>query len=152
MLKYGDQAPDFTLTSDKGTPVSLSDFRGSKVVVYFFPKAGTSGCTRQACSIRDLYPRIQVQATVVIGISPDTPEQLARFRERHNLPFILLSDPDHKVAEAYGAWGPKKMFGKETEGIIRSHFAVDEEGRIIRAEYSVRPEETANMAAALDQP
>ncbi|NPV08966.1 MAG: thioredoxin-dependent thiol peroxidase [Anaerolineae bacterium] len=152
MLKYGDPAPDFTLTSDRGEQVSLSDFRGQKVVVYFFPKAGTSGCTRQACSIRDLYPRIQVQATVVIGISPDSPEELARFRQRHNLPFVLLSDPDHRVAMAYDAWGRKKAFGRETEGIIRSHFAVDEEGRILRAEWSVRPDETATMAVALDQP
>jgi len=151
MLRQGDRAPEFTLTSDQGETVSLADFRGRKVVVYFYPKAGTSGCTRQACSIRDVYPRIQAQNIAVIGISPDSPKALVRFREQHDLPFILLSDPDHKVAEAYGAWGTKTMYGRETQGIIRSHFAVDEQGVIIEAKYKVRPEETASLAERLDQ-
>ena len=149
MLHAGDVAPDFTLRSDDGQEVSLSDFRGRKVVVYFYPKAGTSGCTKQACSIRDQYPRIEVRDTPVIGISPDSPGALARFREKHGLPFILLSDPDHAVAAAYGARGRKKAFGQESEGVIRSHFGLDEEGRILKAEWGVSPEATAALAVHL---
>jgi len=105
MVSVGDMAPDFRLTADDGRPVSLSDFRGHKVVLYFYPKADTPGCTRQACAIRDVYPQVESRDVVVIGISPDAPAALARFREKHSLPFILLSDPDHEVAEAYGVWG-----------------------------------------------
>lgn len=151
MLQKGDTAPEFTLASDTNEQVSLADMRGRKVVVYFYPKAGTSGCTRQACSIRDLYPRIKVKDITVIGISPDLPKALARFREQHNLPFILLSDPDHQVAEAYGAWGTKKMYGKESQGIIRSHFAIDEKGILLEAAYKVKPEDTAMLAESLGQ-
>jgi len=151
MLQKGDKAPEFTLTSDSGEQVSLADLIGKKVVIYFYPKAGTSGCTRQACSIRDLYPRIKVNDIAVIGISPDAPKALAKFREDHRLPFILLSDPDHAVAEAYGAWGPKTMFGQERQGIIRSHFAVDEHGVVLEAKYKVKPEQAAELAERLDQ-
>lgn len=147
MLEKGIAAPGFTLTSDEGKEVSLSDFRGQKVVLYFYPKAGTSGCTKQACAIRDVYPSVEEKA-VVIGISPDPPERLAKFREKHNLPFILLSDPDHKVAEAYGAWGEKKMYGKTYQGIIRSHFAVDEEGRLADYKIKVKPLTTADFLLA----
>ena len=144
MLEKGMIAPSFTLTSDDGREVSLADFRGQKVVLYFYPKANTSGCTKQACAIRDVYPSIEEKA-VVIGISPDSPERLVKFREKHNLPFILLSDPDHKVAEAYGAWGEKKMYGKTYDGIIRSHFAIDEEGRLADFKLKVRPLTTADF-------
>jgi len=146
MLKPGDPAPDFTLTADDGREVSLSDFRGRRVVIYFYPKANTPGCTRQACAVRDVYPQIEEKGAIVIGISPDPPERSVKFRQKHNLPFILLSDPDHKVARAYGAWGPKKMFGKTYEGIIRSHFAIGEDGRLVEANLKVKPEKTADLA------
>ncbi|HHS97470.1 MAG TPA: thioredoxin-dependent thiol peroxidase [Chloroflexi bacterium] len=149
MLKPGDPAPDFTLTADDGREVSLSDFRGRKVVLYFYPKANTPGCTRQACAVRDVYPQVEEKGVVVIGISPDPPERLVRFRQKHSLPFILLSDPDHRVARAYGAWGPKKSFGKTYEGIIRSHFAIDEKGHLMEVDLKVRPEETADLALKL---
>jgi len=149
MLETGTIAPAFTLTADDGTEVSLSDFRSQKVVLYFYPKADTPGCTRQACAIRGVYPDIEGEDVVVIGISPDPPDRLVRFREKHNLPFILLSDPDHDVAEAYGAWGEKKMFGKTYEGIIRSHFAIDEEGRLVEFKLKVKPEKTADLALKL---
>ena len=151
MLEIGEVAPDFTLTADDGTQVSLSDFRGKRVALYFYPKADTPGCTRQACAVRDVYPRLEGEDVAVIGISPDLPDKLVKFREKHNLPFMLLSDPDHQVAEAYGAWGEKKMFGKTYEGIIRSHFAVDEEGRLMEFKFKVKPEKTADLALRLIQ-
>lgn len=151
MLKIGTLAPDFTLTADDGTEVSLSDFRGQKVVLYFYPKADTPGCTKQACAVRDVYPQIEAGGSVVIGISPDPPDKLIKFRAKYDLPFILLSDPDHQVAAAYGAWGEKKSFGKTYEGIIRSHFAVDEEGRLMEANLNVKPEKTADLAFRLIQ-
>jgi peroxiredoxin Q/BCP len=149
MLETGDNAPAFTLTADDGREVSLSDFRGQKVVVYFYPKADTPGCTRQACAVRDVYPKIENEDVVVIGISPDPPEALRKFRDKYDLPFILLSDPDHEVAEAYGAWGEKKAFGKTYEGIIRSHYAIDENGKIADFEVRVKPEKTADLALHL---
>ncbi|MDY6874802.1 MAG: thioredoxin-dependent thiol peroxidase [Chloroflexota bacterium] len=149
MVETGTTAPAFTLTADDGTQVSLSDFPGKKVVLYFYPKADTPGCTRQACAIRDVYPDIEGEDVVVIGISPDQPDKLVKFREKYNLPFILLSDPDHEVAEAYGAWGEKKMSGKTYEGILRSHFAIDEEGRLMEFKLKVKPEKTADLVFRL---
>ena len=149
MVKIGEKAPGFTLQSDAGTEVSLSDFRGQKVILYFYPKADTPGCTKQACALRDVYPKIESKDAVVIGISPDPPEKLTKFREKYDLPFILLSDPDHAVAEAYDAWGEKKMYGKAYEGIIRSHFAVDEEGKLEEVKVNVRPLTTADLAVEL---
>jgi peroxiredoxin Q/BCP len=149
MLQVGNKAPDFTLTADDGGKVSLSDFRGRKVVLYFYPKAGTPGCTKQACAIRDAYPNIEAQDVVVIGISPDLPPALVKFRQKHDLPFLLLSDPDHRVAEAYGAWGEKRSFGKTSMGIIRSHFGVDEESRLMEAKLKVKPLTTADLALRL---
>lgn len=146
MVEVGQIAPDFELTSDRGEKVRLSDFRGRKVVLYFYPKADTPGCTKQACALRDIYPQVESAATVVIGISPDKPAALAKFREKYNLPFILLSDPDHQVAKAYGAWGEKKTFGKTYYGIVRSHFAVDEEGHLVEARLKVKPLSTADLA------
>ena len=127
----------------------MSDFRGKKVILYFYPKANTPGCTKQACAIRDVYPDIDGQGAVVIGISPDPPDALVKFREKYSLPFILLSDSEHKVAEAYGAWGEKKMFGKTYMGIIRSHFGIDEEGRLMEVKLKVKPKTTANLALRL---
>ncbi len=148
-LKTGDNAPDFTLTADHGRQVSLSDLHGRRVVLYFYPRADTPGCTKQACAVRDVYTQIEAENAVVIGISPDPPEKLAKFRQKHDLPFILLSDPDHEVAEAYGAWGEKKAFGKTYDGVIRSHFAIDEEGRIADFQVNVRPAKTADLALRL---
>ena len=151
MLETGTLAPDFALTSDDGKQVSLSDFRGKKVVVYFYPKADTPGCTRQACAIRDSYASIDAQGAVVIDISPDEPPALVKFRQKYDLPFLLLSDPDHKVAEAYGVWGEKKMYGKTYVGITRSHFGVDEKGRLVEVKFKVKPETTADLALRLVQ-
>ena len=149
MPSVGDKAPEFTLTADDGTQVSLSDYRGQKVVIYFYPKADTSGCTKQACAVRDVYGSIETEGATVIGISPDPPEALVKFREKYDLPFVLLSDPDHEVAEAYGAWGEKKRNGQTYEGIIRSHFALDKEGKLIELELQVQPLTTAEMALRL---
>jgi thioredoxin-dependent peroxiredoxin len=149
MVEIGEKAPEFELVSDKGEMVSLADFEGQKVVVYFYPEANTTGCTAQACALRDAYPQIRNREGVVIGISPDEPDALAEFREDHDLPFTLLSDPDHKVADAYGAWGEKTKLGKTYEGIIRSHFVVDEEGRVVEAGHNVEPLSTADIALKL---
>jgi peroxiredoxin Q/BCP len=149
MLNVGDKAPEFTLTADDGRQVSLSDYRGEKVVIYFYPAADTPGCTKQACAVRDVYGTIKAQDAVVIGISPDMPPALARFREKYDLPFVLLSDPDHKVAEAYGAWGDKERNGKIYQGILRSHFGVDEEGALVELELQVQPLTTADLALRL---
>jgi peroxiredoxin Q/BCP len=149
MLELGAQAPDFTLTADDGRRVSLSDYRGQKVIIYFYPKADTPGCTKQACAVRDVYSNIDAQGAVVIGISPDLPEALAKFRAKYDLPFILLSDPDHCVAEVYGAWGEKKRQDKISIGIIRSHFGVDEGGKLVELKLQVNPLTTADMALRL---
>jgi peroxiredoxin Q/BCP len=149
MLQVGDVAPDFTLKADDGSKVSLSDYRGHKVVLYFYPKADTPGCTKQACAVRDVYGDIDAGGAVVLGISPDDLPALRKFREKYNLPFPLLSDLDHQVAEMYGAWGEKQSHGRTYEGIIRSHFAVDEEGRIMELEIKVKPETTADLALRL---
>jgi peroxiredoxin Q/BCP len=149
MLQAGMRAPDFTLTADDGRQVSLLDYRGQKVVVYFYPKADTPGCTKQACAVRDVYASVDARGATVIGISPDLPEALVKFRAKYSLPFILLSDPDHNVAEAYGAWGEKKRQGKTTMGLIRSHFAVDEEGKLMELELQVEPLTTAELALKL---
>lgn len=148
MLEIGNKAPAFTLTADDGRQVSLSDYRGQKVVIYFFPKADTPGCTTQACAVRDVYPQVGAGVTV-IGISPDLPEALVKFRIKYDLPFVLLSDPDHKVAEAYGAWGEKKRGGETSMGIIRSHFAVDEEGKLVELQLQAQPLTTAELAVRL---
>jgi peroxiredoxin Q/BCP len=132
MLKEGAVAPDFTLEADGGGEVSLLDYRGKKVVLYFYPKDNTPGCTTEACNFRDDYSQIIVAGAVVLGVSPDSVKSHDKFKLKLNLPFALLSDPDHEVAEMYGAWGEKKMYGKTYMGIIRSTFVIDEEGRIIK--------------------
>jgi len=140
MLHENDVAPDFTLLSDRGEEVSLSSFRGQRVVVYFYPKDNTPGCTKEACSFRDDYDLFLEKGAVVIGISPDSTASHERFRAKHGLPFYLLSDPDHAVAERYGAWGEKVSYGKRTVGILRSTFVVGEDGRIIKVFPKVSPE------------
>jgi len=132
MLTEGTLAPDFTLPSDGGSEVTLSDYRGKKVVLYFYPKDNTSGCTTEACNFRDDYSDIIAAGAVVLGVSPDTVKSHQKFKLKLELPFALLSDPDHRVAEMYGAWGEKKMYGKTYMGILRSTFVIDQEGRIIK--------------------
>ncbi|MCX7859141.1 MAG: thioredoxin-dependent thiol peroxidase [Chloroflexus sp.] len=146
--KVGDIAPDFTLPNEAGEPVSLSQFRGKRVILYFYPKDDTPGCTSQACGFRDAYPAIEEKNAVVIGISPDSAKSHAKFKTKHNLPFILLADEQHSVAEAYGVWGEKSMMGKKYMGIIRSHFVIDEEGRIAQAEVKVSPDDSVKRALA----
>ncbi|MEW6137717.1 MAG: thioredoxin-dependent thiol peroxidase [Thermodesulfobacteriota bacterium] len=146
MLKRGDNAPAFNLMDQDGKPVSLSDFKGKKILLYFYPKANTSGCTKQACSVRDAQSDLQDLGVVSLGISPDTPDAQRKFDQKHSLAFPLLSDPDHKVAELYGAWGEKKMYGKSFMGIVRSSFLIDEAGKIMGAWYKIKPESTVPEA------
>jgi thioredoxin-dependent peroxiredoxin len=141
MLEAGVKAPDFTLKNQRGEEVSLSDFKGQKVVVYFYPKDNTPGCTKEACSIRDSYTDIQTTGAVVLGISADSVKSHAGFAQKHELPFHLLSDPEKSVIKAYGAWGEKKMAGKSYEGIIRSTFVIDEQGIISKVFKKVKTAE-----------
>jgi peroxiredoxin Q/BCP len=137
-LAPGDKAPDFTLLDANGNPVSLSALRGHRVIVYFYPAAMTPGCTRQACDFRDSLSSLAAAGVKVVGISPDRPEKLAKFREKEDLNFPLLSDPDRSVHEAYGAYGEKKLYGKTTTGVIRSTFVIDADGKIEKALYAVK--------------
>ena len=137
-LSAGDTAPDFTLTSDTGEQVSLSGLRGQKVVVYFYPAAMTPGCTTQACDFSDSLSSLKAAGYEVLGISPDPPEKLAKFREDDGLTITLLSDPDRSALTAYGAFGEKKMYGKTVQGVIRSTFVVDEQGTLELAQYNVK--------------
>jgi thioredoxin-dependent peroxiredoxin len=137
-LEPGDAAPDFSLSDDTGATVSLGDFAGRKVVVYFYPAAMTPGCTTQACDFTDSLDALQAAGLSVVGISPDKPEKLAKFRANDALTITLLSDADKSVMQAYGAYGEKQMYGKTVEGVIRSTFVVDEEGEIERAMYNVK--------------
>ena len=137
-LQPGDQAPDFTLPADTGETVSLSSLRGRKVIVYFYPAAMTPGCTKQACDFSDSLESLGAQGYEVLGISPDKPEKLAKFRERDHLGITLLSDQDKAVMDAYGAFGEKKMYGKTVQGVIRSTFVVDEQGVVQVAQYNVK--------------
>ena len=137
-LQPGDPAPDFTLPSDTGEQVTLSDLRGKKVIVYFYPAAMTPGCTKQACDFTDSLDSLQSAGYQVLGISPDKPEKLAKFRERDQITITLLSDQEKKTLLAYGAFGEKKLYGKVVEGVIRSTLVVDEEGKVEVAQYNVK--------------
>jgi thioredoxin-dependent peroxiredoxin len=137
-LGPGDPAPGFTLPDADGNLVSLSSFRGQRVIVYFYPAAMTPGCTKEACDFRDNRDSLSSQGIAVLGISPDPPAKLAKFRDRDALTFPLLSDPDHSVQEAYGAYGEKKLYGKTTVGVIRSTFVIDADGAIEKAMYGVK--------------
>ena len=134
----GDKAPAFSLPDADGNTVKLSDYKGRKVVVYFYPAASTPGCTKQACDFRDNLAELGDAGLDVVGISPDKPEKLAKFRDKEGLTFPLLSDPDRAVLEAWGAYGEKTMYGKTVQGVIRSTFVVDENGTIEVAQYNVR--------------
>jgi thioredoxin-dependent peroxiredoxin len=137
-LEVGKKAPAFSLEDADGNTVSLDDYRGRKVIVYFYPAASTPGCTKQACDFRDNLHELNDAGLDVIGISPDKPAKLAKFRDAEGLTFPLLSDPDRKVLEKWGAYGEKKMYGKTVQGVIRSTFVVDEDGKIEVAQYNVR--------------
>ena len=137
-LAAGDTAPDFTLPSDTGEQVSLKGLRGSKVIVYFYPAAMTPGCTTQACDFTDSLSSLRGAGYDVLAISPDNPDKLAKFRERDGLTITLLSDADRRVMKEYGAFGEKKLYGKVVEGVLRSTFVVDEEGRLELAQYNVK--------------
>jgi thioredoxin-dependent peroxiredoxin len=148
MVRVGDPAPDFTLESDSGQTMTLSALRGRPVVVYFYPKDETSGCTTQACDIRDSWDEFERMGATVVGISPDSAESHAGFRAHHKLPFPLLVDADHAVAEAYGAWGEKKNYGRTYMGIIRSGFVVDAAGRLAAVKHNVKADRHREWALA----
>ena len=148
MLNIGDAAPEFELLDSDEKTVRLSDFRGQRVILFFYPKAGTSGCTTQACGFRDNYPQIEAAEGTVVGISPDEPAALAKWKVDEALPFTLLSDPDHRVAEAYGAWGEKVNYGRTYMGVIRSHYIVDAEGVLEDVQFKVSPQNSIKRAMA----
>lgn len=131
-IEPGTEAPDFTLTTHDGDPLTLSSLRGRLVVLYFYPRDDTPGCTKEACGFRDIEKQLTQAGAIVLGVSPDSPESHARFREKYSLPFTLLADPDHAVAERYGAWREKNMYGKKSLGIARSTFLIDPTGRVAK--------------------
>jgi thioredoxin-dependent peroxiredoxin len=145
MLKDNDAAPEFTLPDQDGRPVSLSDFRGRRVVLYFYPKDDTPGCTTQACELRDHVETFDASGAVILGVSPDSPADHTKFRKKYNLPFTLLSDTDHAVADAYGVWVRKSFLGKKYWGNERTTFVIDEQGRIARVLPKVKPAEHAGQ-------
>ena len=147
-LAVGDKAPAFALKDQDGKLVRLSSFKGKRVVVYFYPKADTPGCTTQSCSLRDAFPQLKKLKAAVVGISPDAPEKQKKFDDKYGLGFPLLADEDHKVAEAWGVWGKKSLYGRSFMGIVRSAFVVDEKGKIAGAFYKVSPKDTVPKAKA----
>jgi peroxiredoxin Q/BCP len=149
MLQEGTMALDFTLPADGGGEVTLSDYRGKKVVLYFYPKDDTSGCTTEACNFRDDYFGILAAGAVVLGVSPDTVKSHDKFKLKYELPFALLSDPEHHVAEMYGAWGEKQMYGKAYMGILRSTFVIDEQGMIVKVFPNVKPKNHSQEVLAV---
>ncbi len=151
MPQIGEPAPDFELPNQDGQPVRLSSFRGKKVIVFAYPKAGTSGCTTQACGFRDQFPKIEANGAVVLGISPDAPKDLLKWKRKENLPYDLLSDVDHQVLEAWGAWGEKSMYGKKYWGVIRSHWVIDEDGVVVDAQIKVSPADSVQKAVQVIQ-
>ena len=149
MPNIGDIPPDFALPNQDGQVIRLSDLRGQKVLLFAYPKAGTSGCTKQACGFRDAFPKFQGANAVVLGISPDAPFALKKWQEEERLPYDLLSDTEHETLEAWGAWGERSMYGRNYMGVIRSHWLIDEEGRIAAAEVSISPEKSVQLATEL---
>jgi thioredoxin-dependent peroxiredoxin len=152
MLAPGVKAPDFSLAADDGTTVALKALKGRKVVLYFYPKDDTSGCTKEACGFRDRWSDVKQAGAIVLGVSPDAVASHQKFKQKYQLPFPLLADPAHLVAEAYGAWGEKSMYGKKYKGILRTTFLIDGEGRIARVFEKVKPEgHAAEVLAALNE-
>jgi len=151
VIEEGRPAPDFTLTSDTGEQVTLSQFRGSQVVLYFYPKDDTPGCTTQACGLRDVSSELQRRGAVVLGVSPDSPGRHVKFKEKYGLPFTLLSDEEHVVAELYGTWVEKRNYGKTYLGMERSTFVIGADGNVVRVMRKVKPDEHADdVLAALE--
>lgn len=149
-ISAGIPAPDFELVDDTGTPRKLSDFRGRKVVLYFYPKDDTTGCTKEACNFRDDYSAYEQADVIILGVSPDNVASHVKFKKKYQLPFPLLADDGHKVCDLYGTWGPKKFMGKEYEGVLRTTFLIDEAGNIVRVFENVRPaEHSAELLSAL---
>jgi peroxiredoxin Q/BCP len=144
--EIGELAPNFEALTDTGEKVRLSDFRGRRVVLYFYPKDNTSGCTKQACGFRDEYDVVEENNAVVLGVSPDGVSSHQKFRAKHDLPFTLLVDEDHAIAEMYGVWGEKSMYGRTYMGILRSHFVIDEEGKVADARIKVSPANSVKLA------
>jgi thioredoxin-dependent peroxiredoxin len=145
VVEEGKEAPDFELASDTGERVRLSDLRGRPVVLYFYPKDDTPGCTTQAWSFRDAYGEFEERGAVVLGVSPDTEASHASFKAKHGLPFTLLADPEHEVAERYGVWVEKTMYGKTSMGIKRSTFVIDQDGKVAKAMLGVKPDNHADL-------
>ncbi len=145
-LKVGDPAPDFSAVTDDDTTLTLAALRGKKVILYFYPKDDTPGCTAQACGLRDSYPLIEAKNGVVLGVSPDSAKSHLKFRLKYNLPFTLLADTEHVIAEAYGVWQEKSMYGKKYMGIERSQFIIDEAGTLVDVQYSIKPAASAEVA------
>jgi peroxiredoxin Q/BCP len=148
-LSVGDKAPTFTLKDQHGKAVKLADAKGKRVVVYFYPKADTPGCTQQSCSVRDAFPQLKKLKAVVYGISPDPVEKQKKFDDKYGLGFPLLADPEHKVAEAYGVWAEKSMYGRKYMGIVRSAFVIDEKGKLAGVFYKVSPKDTVPKTEAV---
>jgi peroxiredoxin Q/BCP len=149
VIEEGKPAPDFALKSDAGETVKLSDLRGKPVVLYFYPKDDTPGCTTQACGIRDVYAEFERAGAVVLGVSPDSEASHVKFREKYDLPFALLADPEHEVAELYGVWGEKKYMGRTYMGVSRSTFVIAEDGTVKRAMLNVKPDSHADDVLAV---
>jgi thioredoxin-dependent peroxiredoxin len=151
VIEEGTQAPDFDLATDDGRRVRLSDLRGRPVVLYFYPKDDTPGCTKQACEIRDVWGEFRERGATVLGVSPDDESSHAAFKSKYSLPFTLLADPDHVVADQYGTWGEREFAGRKYFGINRSTFVIDQEGRVAKALYGVKPQGHAEkVLEALD--
>lgn len=145
-LQPGDVAPEFTAETDTGEQLSLSDLRGKRVILYFYPKDDTPGCTTQACGFRDNYEVIEENNGVVIGVSPDGKDSHQAFKIKYDLPFSLIVDEDHAIADAYGVWGEKSMYGNKYMGVIRSHFIIDEQGKIAETHYKISPKKSIESA------
>lgn len=147
-LAVGDPAPDFTLSDHDGRPVRLADVRGRTVILYFYPKDDTAGCTAQACGFRDAQPRAAAAGAVILGVSPDDAASHRAFRAKYDLDFPLLVDADHAVAEAYGAWGQKSMYGRTYDGVLRSHFVIGPDGRLTDVQIKISPADSVAKAMA----
>jgi len=150
-ISAGGQAPDFTLPDDEGRMHTLSDYRGKPMVLYFYPKDNTSGCTKEACGFRDNYSAYQDAGVTILGVSPDSSKSHANFRAKYELPFTLLADPDREVLKMYGAWGLKKLYGREYEGVLRTTFLIGKDGNILKVFEKVKPaNHSAEILAALE--
>lgn len=149
LIAIGTRAPDFTLEDQNGIPHSLSDYLGQKVILYFYPKDMTSGCTKQACGFAERYPLFREKGAVILGVSKDSVASHKKFEEKYGLPFTLLSDPDHKVIEAYGVWQEKKLYGRVSMGVVRSTYLIDEKGIIVKALQKVKADQ--NPQQMLDE-